>query len=46
MIIREIACGANHTLILTNEGLVYGIGDSSKGQLGQDENARTPKLII
>ncbi|KAM3126725.1 hypothetical protein pb186bvf_021175 [Paramecium bursaria] len=46
MIIREIACGANHTLILTNEGLVYGIGDSSKGQLGQEENARIPKLII
>ena len=39
MIIREIACGANHTLILTStilydildEGLVYGIGQSSKG---------------
>ncbi|CAD8055211.1 unnamed protein product [Paramecium sonneborni] len=34
MVIREIACGLEHTLIVTNEGLVYAFGSNLKGQLG------------
>lgn len=29
-----IVCGGNHTLVLTTEGLVYGFGSNSHGQLG------------
>ncbi|CAD8137987.1 unnamed protein product [Paramecium octaurelia] len=34
MVIREIACGLEHSLLVTNEGLVYAFGSNSKGQLG------------
>ncbi|CAD8132265.1 unnamed protein product [Paramecium octaurelia] len=34
MVIREIACGLEHTLIVTNEGQVYAFGSNLKGQLG------------
>lgn len=32
--ITQISCGANYTLMLTKDGKVLGMGDSSKGQLG------------
>lgn len=35
---RMIACGANHSLLLTIEGLVYGAGSNQDGQLGLGES--------
>lgn len=32
--ISEIACGEMHTLLLTNQGEIYAMGDNSKGQIG------------
>lgn len=32
--ITKVVCGANHTLILTDQGFTYGFGDSSHCQLG------------
>jgi alpha-tubulin suppressor-like RCC1 family protein len=32
--IKEVACGAAHTLILTTHGVVMACGDNSRGQLG------------
>ncbi len=37
--IKTIACGAYHTLILTSDKIVYGLGDNSYGQLYQDIKA-------
>ncbi|CAD8057781.1 unnamed protein product [Paramecium sonneborni] len=34
IVIREIACGLEHTLIVTNEGSIYAFGSNLKGQLG------------
>ena len=33
--VRQIVCGSCHTLILSDEGAVYGLGNNSHGQLGQ-----------
>ena len=45
--IRQIACGANHSLALTTHGQMYAWGDNSYGQLGlsRTENSRTPLPI-
>lgn len=32
--IKEIACGADYTIMLTEDGNVLGVGDSTNGQLG------------
>lgn len=32
--VKQIACGAFHTLVLTDQGLVFGTGLNSRGQLG------------
>lgn len=32
--ISEIACGDSHTLVITQSGQVYTMGDNSRGQLG------------
>ena len=31
---KQITCGAAHTLLLSNDGIVYGWGDNSVGQIG------------
>ena len=33
-IIKQISCGSHHTLVLTDDGMVYGWGDNSYGQIG------------
>lgn len=38
--IVQAACGKNHTLFLTDTGIVYACGDASKGQLGIGERKR------
>jgi alpha-tubulin suppressor-like RCC1 family protein len=32
--IEEVACGTNHTLVLTHSGKLFGFGTNMKGQLG------------
>jgi tRNA A-37 threonylcarbamoyl transferase component Bud32 len=34
IIIDKITCGANHSLILTNNGVIYAFGDNFFGQIG------------
>jgi alpha-tubulin suppressor-like RCC1 family protein len=34
MIIDKIACGHSHSLLLTNNGVIYAFGDNSLGQIG------------
>jgi len=46
--IIDAACGHNHTLFLTDKGIVYGCGDNKFGQLGlgnQTQTASTPHRI-
>ena len=33
-IIKQISCGSRHTLVLTDDGMVYGWGRNSYGQIG------------
>jgi alpha-tubulin suppressor-like RCC1 family protein len=40
--VKEIICGSDHTVILKNNGTVWGCGDNTSGQLGLgDETNRT-----
>ena len=32
--IKQVCCGANHTIILKNDGTLWGCGNNSNGQLG------------
>eukprot|EP01135_Chromosphaera_perkinsii_P004071 Nk52_evm2s268 gene=Nk52_evmTU2s268 len=45
--IKELAIGQYHSLALTSEGLVYGWGQNSKGQLGMGHTrlVKTPSVI-
>ncbi|XP_050541203.1 X-linked retinitis pigmentosa GTPase regulator-like [Daktulosphaira vitifoliae] len=33
--IKHVACGRSHTIVSTENGVIYGFGDNSNGQLGQ-----------
>ena len=37
--IKQIYCGTNHTLILKNDGTLWGCGRNAEGQLGLGDNA-------
>jgi alpha-tubulin suppressor-like RCC1 family protein len=44
MPIESVACGEEHTIILTSEGKLVGLGSNASGQLGVPINkAPTPK---
>lgn len=45
--VAQVACGAEHTFLLTAKGEVYSCGLNIKGQLGNCtyENALRPKLV-
>ena len=34
IVIKQISCGFNHTLLLSSDGYVYGWGDNTYGQIG------------
>lgn len=40
--IREVACGGQHTLILTTSGRVFSMGSGDEGQLGREGPASVP----
>ena len=37
--ISQVACGANHVLLLTSSGFVYSFGSNEFGQLGNPTDA-------
>ncbi|KAI4456139.1 ubiquitin-protein ligase e3a-related [Holotrichia oblita] len=41
----QAACGANHTLLLANDGKVYSCGNNDFGQLGHDQPRKRPQLV-
>lgn len=41
-----VACGGNHTLLLTQEGKVFACGDSSDGQVGIGEHATEYTTLV
>ncbi|KAK8730688.1 hypothetical protein OTU49_007871 [Cherax quadricarinatus] len=43
--VKQVASGLMHSLILTEEGLVYSCGNNEVGQLGQDKITRKPEQI-
>lgn len=46
--IEDVVCGAEHTLVLTSEGDVWGWGNNSEGQLGlghTNSPVREPQLV-
>jgi len=44
-LVSFVACGARHTLFLTQKGFVYGCGDASSHAFAMDESTDTPKRI-
>ncbi|KAL3680593.1 hypothetical protein R1sor_023549 [Riccia sorocarpa] len=36
--VRSVACGMDHSLVLTEDGKIYSFGDNSLGQLGRAES--------
>ena len=46
-LVRQIACGKNHTLLLTESGIVWSWGDNSRGHLGhsQFQSSPSPKCV-
>ena len=45
--VKQVACGADFTLMLTTEGLVYSCGSGAFGKLGHgdEEEKRLPTLV-
>jgi alpha-tubulin suppressor-like RCC1 family protein len=46
--IISLCCGKDHTLLLTQGGLMYSFGDNRKGQLGHShfESSSIPKAVV
>lgn len=44
--IKDVVCGGTHSLILTNNGHVYGMGNNNHFQLGNEDNYDTPVKIF
>ena len=38
--IKKVASGAHHTLLLTEDGKIYGWGDAESGKIGRMLNTR------
>ena len=45
--VEEVSCGLSHTLVLTNNNVVYGFGNGLFGQLGtgMNKNLSTPTKV-
>ncbi|XP_066534817.1 probable E3 ubiquitin-protein ligase HERC3 [Hoplias malabaricus] len=44
--LREVACGAQHSLFLLHDGSVYTCGSNSHGQLGHEKPGTKPELVV
>ncbi len=44
--VKEVKCGWNHTIFLTDDGLVYGCGDNSYGQIGLGRRIRGSSIPL
>lgn len=45
-VVIQIACGDNHTLLLTKDGKVYSCGNNDYGQLGHEQPRKRPRMSI
>lgn len=45
-VVVEVACGDNHTLLLTKDGKVYSCGNNDYGQLGHEQPRKRPRMSI
>ncbi|XP_058798265.1 probable E3 ubiquitin-protein ligase HERC4 [Phymastichus coffea] len=43
--IEQIACGANHTVLITEDGQVFSCGNNDCGQLGHDKPTKRLQMI-
>ncbi|XP_024937570.1 probable E3 ubiquitin-protein ligase HERC4 isoform X3 [Cephus cinctus] len=43
--VEQIACGENHTVVITNDGQVYSCGNNDYGQLGHEKSRKRLQLI-
>jgi alpha-tubulin suppressor-like RCC1 family protein len=42
---KQVAAGSEHSLILTNDGRVYGAGNNNNGNLGLGHNYSSEKFL-
>ncbi|XP_054634415.1 probable E3 ubiquitin-protein ligase HERC3 isoform X2 [Dunckerocampus dactyliophorus] len=45
MLLKEVACGGQHSVFLLHDGSVYTCGSNSCGQLGHDKPGASPELV-
>ncbi|XP_062852312.1 probable E3 ubiquitin-protein ligase HERC3 isoform X1 [Trichomycterus rosablanca] len=43
--LKEVACGAQHSIFLMHDGSVYTCGSNSHGQLGHEKSGAKPELV-
>lgn len=41
--VANVACGENHTLVVTTDGEVYSCGNNDNGQLGHHQPRKRPR---
>ncbi len=49
LIFKKISCGHSHSLLLSEEGVIYAFGDNKWGQIGvgsKGQKFKTPKISI
>lgn len=44
--ITQVACGPNHSLLLTNRGAVFSCGSNDFGQLGHEQPRKRPRMSL
>lgn len=44
--LMQAACGATHTLLLTQSGKVFSCGNNDFGQLGHEQSRKRPRMSI
>ncbi|XP_011505541.1 PREDICTED: probable E3 ubiquitin-protein ligase HERC4 [Ceratosolen solmsi marchali] len=43
--VKQIACGENHTIIITEDGQIYSCGNNDSGQLGHEKPTKRLQLL-
>jgi alpha-tubulin suppressor-like RCC1 family protein len=44
--VQEVACGENHTVVLTRSGEIYTMGNNTRGQLGTGPPSRGSNVPV